>query len=67
MIYMGVWCNRVMVEPRNANFEHSFPICTNCDNLYEPDESFEDESLCQDCSVEFQMENYAMNQYQEND
>jgi len=67
MIYMGVLCSVDMIDSRNANFEHHFPICSNCNNIYEPDESFEDETYCHDCSVEFQMENYANSQYQEND
>ena len=56
-----------MVDQRNANFEHSFPECDNCKNIYEPDESFEDENYCPECSVEFQYERYANSQYQEND
>ena len=56
-----------MLDPRNANFEHSFPECDNCKNIYEPDESFEDENYCPECSVEFQMERYADIQYDEND
>jgi len=56
-----------MVETRNANFEHSFPECENCKNMYEPDEAFEDENYCQECSVEFQHERYAVMFLQEND
>ena len=56
-----------MSDLRNANFEHSFPECENCGNLYEPDEAFEDENYCPECSVEFQYERYANSQYQEND
>jgi acetyl-CoA carboxylase beta subunit len=67
MIYMGVLYNMIMIDSRNANFEHHFPICSNCNNTYEPDEVFEDENYCPECSVEFQLESYASQQYQEND
>ena len=41
------------------------PECKNCGNSYEPDEAFEDEEYCPECSMEFQLERFGNIQYQE--
>lgn len=41
--------------------------CTNCHNVFEPDELFEDEQLCIECLHEFELERAESYSYQEND
>jgi len=38
-----------MVNPRNANFEHYFPICNNCNKLFTPDDLDLKTMLCVEC------------------
>jgi len=38
-----------MVDPRHANFEHSFPQCNNCKELFAPDDLDLETMLCVEC------------------
>ena len=56
-----------IMDPRNANFEHSFPECSNCNVLFAPDDLDLETMLCVECSHEFESVTYENEQYNQND